>query len=109
LTIRNAGKADIAIRKIAVRPPIYGTAKGNSSEEIYHAAIGERFRSLIAPGGTAELQLIAIHQGEHYHEEKDHRVCFIVHWRKTTSFWLPQFPVFVFTSTKTMRELIQSA
>lgn len=109
LTITNTGKTDIAIRRITVRPPIYGTTKGNSLEEIYHAAIGARLRSLIGPGDTAAVQLIAIHQGQRYHEQSDHWVCIVVHWRKTSSFWFPQFPVITFTSTKTMRELIASA
>jgi hypothetical protein len=108
LTITNVGRYDIAIREVRVRPRIYGTTNGNSVKEIYHAAIGEKFRSLVAPGETAALQLIAINQGGRYHENKDHWVCISVHWRKTSSFWLPQFPVFKFTSTTTMRELIDS-
>ena len=104
LTIKNVGRTDIAVRSVTVRPAIYGTAKGNSPKEIYHVAIGERFRSLIGPGELAELQLIAINQGQSYHEDFDHRIVITVHWRKTSSFWLPQLP-----ATRTMRELLASA
>jgi len=78
LTIKNVGKTDIAIRSVTVWPAIYGTAKGNYQEEIYQATIGDRFRSLVGPGETAELQLIAIHQGQRYHEDSDHWVCIAV-------------------------------
>ena len=109
LFIKNVAKTEIAIRGVNVRPPIYGTTKGNSMDEIYHAAIGTRFRSLVAPGEMAELQLIAKNQGEKYHEDLNHRVIIVVHWRRTSSFWLPQLPAIIFTSTQTMRELRASA
>jgi hypothetical protein len=86
---------------------IYGVAKNDSSDAILQATVPQIF-------GVADLHALLRRDAEYdlpiYYLSKtkmdlegnlpSRRVCFLIFWRKTSSTWLPQFPVWIMTSTR---------
>jgi hypothetical protein len=102
LAITNPGDTYIVIRHVVVKPKVYGVAKSATARSLARASKGRPFSRQIAPHETVELPFVTLPAGQC----ADLRcVRIAVHWRKTTSLWLPQRPVVFWTSTREFREL----
>jgi hypothetical protein len=102
----NASNYDLLITKMWARPRWVSVIYGTSLDAHIDAAMEEQFPISIAPGEERRLPII-IRKGELLDEDRTDLVPFIiiVNWRKTRSVWLPQIPVFIFSSARSLRRL----
>ena len=102
LAITNPGDTYIVIRHVVVNPKVYGVAKDTTERSLSKASKGRPFSRLLAPHETVELPFVTLAAGQC----ADLRwVRIAVHWRKTTSLWLPQRHAVFWISTRAFREL----
>jgi hypothetical protein len=108
IRIKNLGYHDVFVLKVRAWPAgIYGVAKTDATDAILQATVPKIF-------GVADLHVLLRRDAEHdlpiYYLSKNNtdleenlpsrRVCFLIFWRKTSSSWLPQLPVWIMTSTR---------
>jgi hypothetical protein len=106
LTITNPDDRYIAIREVVVTPKVFGVAMDTSVDAMFTMATSSTLRCQIAPHETKEFHFVILPRGGVDAEHPWVRVA--VHWRKTSSLWLPQIPVFFWTSTREVRNLQDS-
>lgn len=82
IRIKNPGPADLFIRRVRTRPPIYSIAKDHKLEAIAATAADVDVHVLLAAGETHDLVLIP---GSPESRARRRRVSFYIHWRKTSS------------------------
>jgi hypothetical protein len=108
IRIKNPGYGDVFVLDVRAYPAgIYGVAKNDSDDAVLQATMPRIY-------GVADLHVLLRRDAEYdlpiYYLSKNktdlegnlpsRRVCFLIFWRKTSSSWLPQFPVWVLTSTR---------
>jgi hypothetical protein len=108
--IKNPGPTDLLIERVRTRPPEpYSVAKDHSIKAISSAALeGVDVHLLLRPGQEHELAIVDRRLGV-AQKGVSQRVRFSIYWRKTSSTWLPQFPVVIHTSTKGIQQIIDAA
>jgi len=102
----------LLIQRVRARPTsIYSVAKDHSIKAISAAALeGIDVNLLLPPGQEHDLAIVDRRVGvQSVQNNVSQRVRFSVYWRKTSSTWLPQFPVVIHTSTHDIQRIIDAA
>jgi hypothetical protein len=103
ICFKNPGYGDVFIRAVRVypkTPKIYGVAKDHSAEAITSSFYAD-VNVLLPPGEQQYLPIIGFPKDIDKPLDTSRRwVCFLISWRKTSSAWLPQFPIPVIISTR---------
>jgi hypothetical protein len=123
LRIQNPGPADVFIKRVCAYPPIYGVLKDQLPDEVAKAldALDEGdvkamadidVNVLLWQGQTYDLPIFefpkpvkAPNQSDAAEVPQDQPVRFVIYWRKTSSTWLRQVPVRIFTSTRDIESI----
>jgi len=110
ICIKNPGFSDVFIRGVRVYPKrIYGVAKDNSTKAIASSFYAD-VNVLLPPGEEQYLPIIEFPKDLDKPLDTSRRwVCFLIFWRKTSSTWLPQFPILVITSTRDIESISVAA
>lgn len=100
----NSSKHDLLITSIRAWPAWARPAHSDSLDGIVSAAAGMGFVAVLAPGAERGFPLV-IARGELLDEDRKDLAPFViaVNWRKTRSSWLPQIPVLMVSSARTLR------
>lgn len=97
IRVQNPGPVGVFIKGARPHPStIYGIAKGHLPRDTAEAAARIDVNVLLRPGETHDLLI-----NDRRDQSKDapsRWVLFLIYWRKTST-WLPQVPVWVWTST----------
>jgi hypothetical protein len=93
IRIKNPGPADVLILGVRARPPIYGVT---------------REKNVLLHGEACDLPIVA-NRVKLPKNAPSQRVCFVIYWRKTSSSWLRQFPVVIWTSTGDIERISAAA
>jgi len=104
IRITNIGDYDIAVQNGTVRPSVYFLTEDMETRSLLEGAAGQKPYFMLKP--REEKQLII---APHYSDGKardltQQNVRFRFSWRRCNATWLPQIPVFVWTSTSTIRK-----
>jgi hypothetical protein len=111
--IVNPGPRGLLIRSVRVLPPaIYAVAKNRDIKPTM-AALGDTTVEganvlnivLLRPDQEHDLAIIDRRKDEDVQKNISRRVCFCIYWRKNSSTWLPQLPVFIFTSIASIQRI----
>ena len=104
--LRNPSQHDIWVRKVWIYPGWAGVARDSSHESIIRVVISETFSFFIEPNGSRELPLV-FRKGELLDRDSTEFAPFVIwiSWRRARSAWMPQIPVLIFSSAKSMRRL----
>jgi hypothetical protein len=106
----NPGPGGVFIRRVDVHPPIYGLAKDHSARAIAGTLVDGDVDVLLEPGQAHNLVIIdRRNQLEVPKDAPPQRIYMFIHWRKTSSSWLWQFPVPVVTSTYDIQRIAAAA
>jgi hypothetical protein len=114
IRIVNPGTTGLLIRSVRVLPAgIYAVAK-NFGIKPTMAALGDTTVKdanilnvvLLRPGQEHDLAIIDRRKDEDARKNISRRVCFCIYWRKNSSTWLPQLPVFIFTSIAGIQRIV---
>jgi len=114
IRIVNPGPTGLLIRSVRVLPAgIYAVAK-NRDIKLIMAAVGDKTVEganvlnivLLRPGQEHDLAIIDRRKDEDARKNISRRVCFCINWRKNSSTWLPQLPVFIFTSIAGIQRIV---
>lgn len=104
IRINNPSSYDIAILDGTVSPPVYFLVPDLEVRTVLEGASGERPYFMLKPGESKEL-ILAPHFRNNIPLEVDpQRITVKISWRRGNATWLPQVPVFVRTSTETIRK-----
>jgi hypothetical protein len=103
---QNLAQQDVVIKKIRCSRKGVNVAYGDSSEGIFRASIGRTFVAILSAHTERGFPLI-FKRGELVDPDCPEVFPFVVFvsWRKSRSMWLPQFPIFLFTSARAIRLL----
>jgi hypothetical protein len=108
IRIKNPGPTDLFIQGVRPRPAdIYSVAKDHSIKATM-TALDADVNLLLRPGQEHELAIVDRHVAA-AQKDASQRVRFSIYWRKTSSTWLPQFPVVIHTSTHDIQRIIDVA
>jgi hypothetical protein len=107
IRIKNPGHGDLFILGVRAYPrTIYGVSRDRSSKAIADAlSFNVPVNVLLAPGEACDLPIIDGRDPRTSKDAPSRRVCFLIYWRKTSSTWLPQPPVWVITSTHDIQRI----
>jgi hypothetical protein len=105
IRITNPGPTGLLIWRARVLPTgIYAVAKNHGIKSSM-AAVGDAtvegadvLNVLLPAGQKHDFAIIDRRNNEDVRKNISRWVCFCISWRKTSSTWLPQLPVFIFTS-----------
>jgi hypothetical protein len=104
----NTSRNDVIITRVRTSTRRILIAPDHSVRGIIEGAAQVRFTKILKKDQQVDFPIIA-RDGV---LEKDSKVVLpfviIISWRKTRSMWLPQFPVFIFSSAKALRRLDQA-
>jgi hypothetical protein len=90
IRIKNPGPTDLFIQGVRPHPAgIYGVAKDHSIRAKM-TAVDADLNLLLSPGQEHEFAILDRRPAQ---KNVSQRVRFSIYWRKTSSTWLPQFPV----------------
>ncbi len=106
--IKNPGPTDLLIQGVRPHPAdIYSVAKDHSIKATM-TALDADVNLLLRPG---QEHVLAIVDRRVAAAQKDasQRVRFSIYWCKTSSTWLPQFPVVIHSSTHDIQRIIDAA
>jgi hypothetical protein len=110
IRVKNPGPGAVFIWRVDVHPPIYGIAKDHSAQAIAGTLVDGDVHVLLEPGQAHDLVIIdRRNQLEVPKDAPPQRVYMFIHWRKTSSSWLWQFPVPVVTSTHDIERMAAAA
>src|SRR5262245_51330675 len=103
IRIENPGPADVFIVGVRAHPPIYRVARDHREEAIGDAMDNVDVNVLLRQGEVYDLPIFQY--PDRPKEASSQSVRLAVSWRKTSSTWLWQFPVRVFTSTDDIQRI----
>jgi hypothetical protein len=114
LCIKNSGPSHVFILGVRVHPkapPIYGVAKDHSEKAVFSSALyGDDVNVLLPPGKEHSLPIIELPKNiDAPIDTTGRRILFLIYWRKTSSMWLPQIPVWNWTSTDDIKRIAAAA
>ena len=100
----NIGGHDIAIIDASVKPEVYFLAEDLEVGTLVKGSMGHRPYFLLKPHEEQELVIAPRVKDGVALELKPQNVVFRIAWRRCNATWLPQIPVYVWTSTTTIRK-----
>jgi len=105
IRLKNPGYGDVFILQVRAYPRVYDVAKDRSVKAtITDTALKRDVRVLLRQNEELDLPIFP-NRNEMPEGSATRRFCFFVFWRKTSSTWLPQVPVMIFTSTDYIKEI----
>jgi hypothetical protein len=93
VAISNPAAVEMTVTGYRIFPPAYGLARNESLNNIVRGAVGEQFSLLIKAGGSENFVLLSLSKGEVVQTDVHGRGLILLFWRKNSSLWLPQIPV----------------
>jgi len=110
IRIQNPGPADVFILGVRAHPPkSYGIARDDTERAIAEALNNIDVNVLLSKDEVRDLPIWEcpkpVPKDPDKAAEVDQRVRFVIYWRKTSSSWLWQAPVRVFTSTHDIKRI----
>jgi len=111
IRIKNPGPADVFILAVRVYPPkLYAVSKDHSGEAIVGAAsFNLDVNAVLWQGENRDLPIIEVSKPDQRATAADQPVRFVIYWRKTSSSWLRQVPVVIWTSTHDIERMANAA
>lgn len=103
IRVSNPSSYDIAILTTAVVPAVYSLTEDLEVRSLLAGAAGSAPSFMLKPGETKELILAPNFKDNLPLEIKPQRIRVQISWRRGNATWLPQVPVYVLTSTQTIR------
>jgi hypothetical protein len=98
LTIHNLSRTSITVTSWKSVPPIFGLARTSSVRSIAGATIGTAFSATVRPEEDLDLILITRSYKGVDHDQLTQRVFLLIFWRRNSSWWWPQFPMWTYVS-----------
>jgi hypothetical protein len=105
IRVSNDAAHDIAVLNWSVYPPVYAVAEIESHQAATRSAAGRSFRLMMKPKSEREFPLIMHYQKDKPLDRAHRRALIVLHWRKGTSLWLPQFPAWTIVQTNLVRSI----
>jgi hypothetical protein len=100
LLLSNSSRVDATMIGWRVVPKIYGVARTSSLRAIAHAVTEEQFSVTIRAEDDSRLILLGRQLDGVPHTDVNRRGIIIIYWRKNSSLWWPQMPVWtIFPAT----------
>jgi hypothetical protein len=117
IRIKNPGHGDVLVLGVRAYPAgIYGVARTDANDAILQATVPQIFgvanlHVLLGRDAEYDLPIYYLSKNKTDLEGKDpsRRICFLIFWRKTSSSWLPQVPVWIMTSTRDLDRMAAAA
>jgi hypothetical protein len=103
IRISNPSSYDIAVLGADVFPGVYSLAEDAEVRSFVRAAAGSVPYFMLKPGEDKELILAPNFKDNLPLELTPQRITIRIAWRRGNATWLPQLPVYVWTSTQTVR------
>jgi hypothetical protein len=104
IRISNPSAYDIAVTDATVRSNTYFLTENLETRSLVEGAAGYRPYFMLRPGEAKELVIAPLYKNNVALEVRPHRVSFWIWWQRGNATWLPQLPVWVLTSTPTIRK-----
>jgi hypothetical protein len=105
LRISNDASYHIAILNWSVHPAVDAVAEGATVGATTRAAAGRSFKLMMAPHTERSFPLTLLFQNDKPLDRAHKWALVVLHWRKGTSLWLPQIPVWTLVPTAIVRSL----
>ena len=107
IRVKNVGPIDVIIFDIEANPRSFEISTDHSVRGIANAIVNKPSFAILAPGIEQDFPFFRNPKRE---GEKEYvgRIRFSVYWRKSSSTWIPQAPVYVFASTKDLDSMAES-
>jgi hypothetical protein len=99
LLLSNPSRVDATMIGWRVIPKIYGVARTSSVRAIANAVREEQFSATVRAEDDFRLILIGRQLDGVPHEDVSRRGAIIVYWRKNSSLWWPQVPIWTIFDT----------
>lgn len=107
IRITNISHYDIAVLGIKVKPDVYRIALSDTPKDLLRASFGQSVEFILPPGAAREVFLARGPTQARPRPEggysldgiKNQRLRITIFWRRGNITWLPQIPVWVWTST----------
>jgi hypothetical protein len=103
IRIKNIGQVAVIVWHIQAYPSTFKIATDHSVHAIVSGVIDRLPPSVVNPQRERDF-LFFMHPTPPDDSPKQ-RVLFVIHWRKASSTWLPQIPIFLFTTTVDIRNM----
>jgi hypothetical protein len=86
-------------------------AKDHSAKAVIWSSLyGDDVNVLLSPGEERHLPIIELPKDlDAPIDTARRRVCFVIYWRKTSSSWLRQVPIVIWTSTRDIERIANAA
>jgi hypothetical protein len=104
IRIINIGDYDIAIQNATVRPSVYFLTEDMEVRSLLEGAEGQEPYFMLKPREEKQLIIVPHYSDGTARDLTQQNVRFRFSWRRCNATWLPQIPVFVWTSTSTIRK-----
>src|SRR6266849_5193253 len=91
LRVKNVGQQDVVLRRLFSSPRLYEIAKDDSVLGITEAQF-KAFMTVLQPGQQVDFPVFRSKRA--LAAESRGRCAFVISWRRATSTWLPQIPVY---------------
>ena len=104
IRITNIGDYDIAIIDACVKPEVYFLTEDIEVRTLVEGATGKRPSFMLKPRQEKELVIAPLFKDGIAREVQAQNVTFRISWRRCNVTWLPQMPLYVRTSTATIRK-----
>jgi len=110
IRIKNPGPADVLILAVRTYPSkVYAIAKDHSTDAIFDAAsFNVDVNVVLWQGEVCDLPIVEVSKPDQ-HRTADQPVRVVIYWRKTSSSWLRQAPVVIWTSTRDVERIAKAA
>jgi hypothetical protein len=106
LRVKNMGQQDVLLRRLFSIPRLYQVTKDDSTKAIIEAQMYKTpFTAVLRPGEQMDFPVYVSELGRALTPESRGPCAFVLSWRKATCPWLPQIPVCLLTSVRTIEQL----
>jgi hypothetical protein len=105
--VKNVGAIDVIVFDIKASPRSFEISKDHSVRGLAGAISDKPSFAILPPGAEQDFPFF---RNPKRVGEKDYagRIRLLVYWRKSSSTWLRQVPIFVFTSTEDLERIAES-
>jgi hypothetical protein len=107
IRIKNKGDYDIAIIDVCVKPEVYFLTEDMEVRTLIEGAAGRRPTFMLKPEQEKELIIAPLYTNGLPRDREDQNVTFRISWRRCNVTRLPQIPMYVHSSTSTVRPYTQ--
>jgi hypothetical protein len=105
LRVKNVGRQDVVLRRLFSVPRLYQIAKNDSVKAIAEAEVYDTFAAVLQPGEQMDFPAFPSQAGRATAPDIRGSCAVVISWRKATCTWLPQIPICLFTSMRTIEQL----